>query len=90
MNTALVFNLVGVILLFSSGFMLVPLLTSFFYKGDDLTAFGLSFLATSLAGLLLYFSTRSKKKMAKNRRISFLSNRPMTLFHIIRLLICSF
>jgi trk system potassium uptake protein TrkH len=71
MNTALVFNLVGVVLLFSSLFMLVPLLTSFFYRGEDVSALGVSFLITFLAGLLLYFLTKSQKKIEPRHRDGF-------------------
>ncbi len=71
MNTALVLNLVGVILLFTSGFMLIPLVTSFFYKGPDIAAFGISFLATAIAGFMVYFFTRSKKKMELKHRDGF-------------------
>ncbi len=71
MNVAIVFNLAGVVLLFSSAFMLVPLLTSLFYRGDDLKAFATSFLITFLSGLLLYFLTKSRKKIELKHRDGF-------------------
>jgi trk system potassium uptake protein TrkH len=71
MNAVLVFNLVGVVLIFSSVFMLVPLFTSFLYRGEDLRAFGMSFLITFLAGLLLFFLTKSQKKIELKHRDGF-------------------
>lgn len=71
MNSALVFNLTGVILLLSSGFMLIPLCTSFLYNGSDLPAFGQTFVITFLSGLLIYFVTKSKKKVELKHRDGF-------------------
>ncbi len=84
MNTALVLNLTGVVLLFSSLFMLVPLLTSLFYRGTDLSAFAVSFLISLFSGLLLYFVTKSQKKVELRHREGFavvtISWLVMTLF----------
>jgi trk system potassium uptake protein TrkH len=71
MNIALVLNLTGVVLLFSSLFMLVPLLTSLFYRGTDLSAFAVSFLISLFSGLLLYFMTKSQKKVELRHREGF-------------------
>ncbi len=71
MNTALVFNLVGFVVTFSSLFMLAPLLTSFYYKGEDLPALGISFLVTFFSGLLIYFITKSKEKVELKHRDGF-------------------
>jgi len=71
MNVAIVFNLAGVVLLFSSAFMLVPLLVSLYYRGTDLKAFATSFLITFLSGLLLYFLTKSRKKIELKHRDGF-------------------
>ncbi|MCK5505346.1 MAG: TrkH family potassium uptake protein, partial [Thermodesulfovibrionia bacterium] len=71
MNTALVLNLTGVILLFSSLFMLVPFFTALFYRGQDLGAFFISFTITFLAGLSLYFLTKSQKKVELKHRDGF-------------------
>ena len=71
MNPPLVFNLVGVALLFSSIFMLAPLLTSFLVKGWDLPVFGITFLITFLAGLTLYFLTKSSEKIELKHRDGF-------------------
>lgn len=71
MNIALVFNLVGVVLLFSSLFMLVPFFTSFFLSGMDLKALGISFVLTFFAGLLLYFLTKSQKAIELKHKDGF-------------------
>ena len=71
MNVAVVFNLVGVVILFSSLFMIVPVLTAFYYGGQDLSALGISFLITFLGGLLLYFLTKSQKKVELKHRDGF-------------------
>lgn len=71
MNIAVVFNLVGVVVLFSSLFMTVPVFTSFYYGGQDLSALGISFLITFLGGLLLYFLTKSQKKIELKHRDGF-------------------
>jgi trk system potassium uptake protein TrkH len=84
MNTAIVLNLTGVVLLFSSLFMLVPLLTSFLYRGTDLSAFGTTFLISFFSGLLLYFVTKSQNKVELKHREGFavvtISWLVMTLF----------
>jgi len=71
MNIALVLNLVGVVLIFSSMFMLLPILISFLYKGDDLTALGISFLITLFSGILIYFFTKNQKKIELKHRDGF-------------------
>ena len=71
MNIAVVFNLVGVVVLFSSLFMTVPIFTSFYYGGQDLSALGISFLITFLGGLLLYFIKKSQKNIELKHRDGF-------------------
>ncbi len=71
MNVLLVFNLVGVVLLFSSLFMLLPVFTSLIYRGEDIKALVFSFVITFLAGLLLYFFTKSQKKIEIRHRDGF-------------------
>jgi trk system potassium uptake protein TrkH len=71
MNIALVFNLVGVVTLFSSLFMLLPVFISLLYHGRDLHALGLSFVITFFAGLLMYFSTRNQEKVELKIRDGF-------------------
>lgn len=71
MNTALVFNLAGVVILFSSLFMLIPFAVSFFHRGEDLSSIGVSFVVTFFSGLLLYFLTKSQKKLELKHRDGF-------------------
>ncbi len=71
MNTALVLNLTGAVLLFSSSFMLVPLLTALFQKGPDQSAFVTSFIISLCSGLLLYFLTKNQKKVELRHREGF-------------------
>lgn len=71
MNTAVVLNFVGVVLIFSSVFMLLPVLTSFIYGGEDLPALVRSFLITLFSGALMYFLTKSHKKIELKHRDGF-------------------
>lgn len=71
MNIVLVLNLVGVVLIFSSMFMLLPILASIIYEGKELTALGVSFLITLSSGALLYFFTKSQKKIELKHRDGF-------------------
>ena len=71
MNIALVFNLAGAVLIFSSLFMLAPIFTSIYYKGEDLPALVISFLVTFVSGLLIYFVTKSKEKVELKHRDGF-------------------
>lgn len=71
MNIRLVLNLAGIVLIFSSGFMLLPLLFSLYYKGEDASAFGVSLLLTLSSGLLLFFVNRSQRKVELKHRDGF-------------------
>lgn len=71
MNISLVLNFVGAVLIFSSAFMLLPVLTSIIYKGEDLNAFGISFLVTFFSGVLLYFFSKGQKKLELKHRDGF-------------------
>jgi trk system potassium uptake protein TrkH len=71
MNITLVFNLVSVVLVFSSLFMLIPLAVSFAHKGYDFTALVISFLLTLVSGVVLYFVTRSREKIELKHRDGF-------------------
>lgn len=71
MNIVLVLNLVGVVLIFSSMFMLLPILASIIYGGEELHALGVSFLITLSSGTLLYFFTKSQKKIELKHRDGF-------------------
>jgi len=71
MNIILVLNLVGAVLIFSSAFMLLPLLASFLYRGEDITVLGVSFLITFFSGLLMFFLTKHQKKIELKHRDGF-------------------
>ncbi len=71
MNRSLVFNLVGVILLFCSLFMVIPFVTAMIFKGNDLQALGISVAITFVSGLLLYYLTRSQSKVELRHRDGF-------------------
>ncbi len=71
MNISLVLNFVGVVLIFSSVFMLLPVITSFFLRGGDLKALSISFFISFFSGLLLYFFTKSQKGIELKHRDGF-------------------
>jgi trk system potassium uptake protein TrkH len=71
MNLALVFNLVGIVLLISSFFMCIPIAASLLTGGPDIKALGVSFALTFLAGGLLYFVTRRQKRIELRHREGF-------------------
>jgi len=70
MNIRLVLNLAGIVLVFSSGFMLFPLLFSL-YKGEDASALVVSLVLTLFSGLLLYFVNRSQRNVELKHRDGF-------------------
>jgi trk system potassium uptake protein TrkH len=71
MNVLPVLNLVGVILIFSSVFMLLPVSVSFLVKGTDFNALGISFILTFISGILLYFITKSQGKLELKHKDGF-------------------
>jgi trk system potassium uptake protein TrkH len=71
MNIALVLNFTGVVLIFSSAFMLLPFSVSFLHRGEALPALSVSFLITFFSGLLLYFLTKSQRKIEFKHRDGF-------------------
>ena len=70
MNLGLVLNFIGVVLIFSSVFMLLPITTSIIYK-EDISALGISFLVTLFSGILLFFLTKGQKKIELRHRDGF-------------------
>ncbi len=72
MNIGLVLNLVGIILIFSSAFMILPILASIIYSGEDLTALAASFLITLFSGILICFFTKSQREIELKHRDGFL------------------
>jgi trk system potassium uptake protein TrkH len=71
MNFSLVLNLVGSVLFFSSLFMLAPFITSFYFREANVGALGTTFLLYFFSGLLLYFITKSQKKIELKHRDGF-------------------
>lgn len=71
MNIAIVLNLVSIVLIFSSAFMLLPVLVSVIYRGQDLQALFISFLLTLFSGILLNFFTKKHKKIELSHRDGF-------------------
>ncbi len=71
MNIALVLNLIGFVLTFSSLFMLLPVAASFIYHGDDMNALVSSFLISFSFGLFLYYITKKQKKVELKHRDGF-------------------
>ncbi len=71
MNLALVFNLVGIVLLISSFFMCIPIATSLLMGGPDFESLTVSFALTFLAGGLLFFMTRRQKRRELRHREGF-------------------
>lgn len=71
MNVRLVAYLTGVVLIFSSGFMLIPLAVSLYLQGDDIHALGSSFLLTLVFGVLLFFMCRAQRNVELGHRDGF-------------------
>lgn len=62
MNYALIFKLIGNILKIEAAFMLVPLIVSFIYNGEDKAAFALSVIILAVCGILLSLIKPKAKK----------------------------
>ncbi len=72
LNIRLIFNMLGMILIIESIFMIFPVFFSIYYKGDDLVAFLTSILITFLSGFTLYFGTKKRLDNYFTRRESFM------------------
>lgn len=71
MNIPFVFNIVGVVMIFSSIFMLIPVIASLIYSGDDLLSLFTTFLVTLITGAALYFFTKGRGKVELKHRDGF-------------------
>jgi trk system potassium uptake protein TrkH len=72
MNFRLILNFTGVVTIFLSFFMLVPIAVSLFYKqGDTVPLIG-SFLITGISGITLYLITGKHKRDEIRHREAFL------------------
>ncbi len=67
MNLKLISNIVGIVLIFTALFMLLPIIVSIIYAQPDTVALTESFLITLGSGLLLYFFTRKYTKKEEFR-----------------------
>jgi trk system potassium uptake protein TrkH len=72
MNALLALNIIGVVLVFTSLFMLAPALVSYLYGSADLWAILASFAVTFVAGGLMFLATRRYWKEEIGHRDSFL------------------
>ncbi|MBI5026067.1 MAG: TrkH family potassium uptake protein [Nitrospirae bacterium] len=71
MNIPLVLNLVGIVIIIASTFMLLPVAVSIIYGGEDFTALGESFLIALFAGIILSFLTRAQRGTEIKHRDGF-------------------
>jgi trk system potassium uptake protein TrkH len=67
MNLKLILNIVGIVLIFTALFMLLPLIVSLIYAQPDTIALIESFLITLVSGALLYLLTRKYTKKEEFR-----------------------
>ena len=68
MNVRFCFQITGKFVMYLGLLMLVPAVCALFYSGDDLFAFLLSALVTSLSGLALIFICRTPETPTEIRR----------------------
>lgn len=68
MNIRVIINFNGLVLLYLSTFMILPILVSLIYGSKDIMSLIYSFIITLFAGIILFFSTtKNKKEDIKNR-----------------------
>lgn len=71
MNTGLILYITSITVIFESIFMLLPIIVSFIYGGQDLQSLIVSFLITSFFGLSTYQLTKKYKKEELRHREAF-------------------
>ncbi len=71
MNFKLIFNMAGIVLIFVSFFMLMPVVVSLIYRQDDTMPLILSFLITLVSGTTIYLITQKHKKEELRHREAF-------------------
>lgn len=71
MNYPLVINLIGKVLVILSAFMILPLLISISYRGNDMASFLISVIITSLTGIILHQSTKKQAQEELRHREGF-------------------
>lgn len=67
LNTKIIFHIMGLLLLFNGGFMLIAALISFFYKDGVTQEISLAGLVSAVVGGLLMFLTKDHKREIKKR-----------------------
>lgn len=72
MNFRLILNIIGIVLIFISLFMLLPVVVSLLYKQDDIVPLIKSFIITLSTGSLLYLLTKRHKKEEIEHRDAFI------------------
>ncbi len=71
MNLKLSFNIVGVVLVFISLFMTLPVLVSYLYNEPEIFDLSISFLITFISGITLYFFTKKFDREELSHREAF-------------------
>ncbi|HCC68853.1 MAG TPA: potassium transporter [Nitrospiraceae bacterium] len=71
MNIPLVLNIVGIVIIIASTFMLLPIAVSIIYGGEDFTALSGSFLIALFTGIMLSFLTKAQRVTEIKRRDGF-------------------
>ncbi|MBM4129065.1 MAG: TrkH family potassium uptake protein, partial [Nitrospira sp.] len=72
MNVRLMFNIIGIALMFLSLFMMLPIGVSLIYKQSDIIPLTFSFFVTLISGLILYLVTYKHKREEIRHRDAFM------------------
>lgn len=72
MNSKLIFNIIGVVLIFVSFFMLLPIGVSVIYGQEDTMPLILSFLITFVSGIIFYLITQKHRKEELRHKDAFI------------------
>lgn len=72
MNSKLIFNIIGIVLIFVSFFMLLPIGVSVIYGQEDTMPLILSFLITFVSGIIFYLITQKHRKEELRHKDAFI------------------
>lgn len=72
MNFGLIFNIIGIVLIFVSLFMILPVAVALVFGSNDAITLTISFLLTFIAGALLFFLSGKHEKEEIRHREAFL------------------
>lgn len=72
MNSKLIFNIIGIVLIFVSFFMLLPIGVSVIYGQEDTMPLILSFLITFVSGIVFYLLTQKHRKEELRHKDAFI------------------